>query len=481
MPLLPLVLGLLIGAAIAAVITFLLADRRARAASVDAVAARTIADQRAADLATRVTGLEAELRRAVDERSKVESARATLAAQLDAERQKTAEQIKQLDDRAAFVAATENHLRDAFARVSTETLQLGNKQLLDLAATRFAELTTRATGTLEEKKLEMRNLLQPVTQKLAEYRESLDKLEKARVDAYASLSNRLAEVAKTQELVGAEARQLSNALRRSQVRGNWGELTLRRLLEMSGLADRVAFAEQESVDTDAGRQRPDCVVKLPNDREVLIDSKAVLDAFLDGVNCGDDVSRIECFRRHAKQVRAKVDELSRKAYWDSFGKSAEYVVLFLPGESFLYAAVEHDGALIEYALGNKVIIASPTTLLGLLKVIEYGWEKKDVEENAREIQEMAVELYNRVGTMQEKFLKLGNSLESAAKAYNETLGSLESRVFTKARDMAELGVAGPKEVIAIEPLPTHMRELGKQWASLPGALTKIDNINEEPS
>ena len=476
MSLTSLLIGLAIGAALAAVLTYLLVDRRNRNASLESLAARAIADQRAIDLAERATQLEANLRQLSDERSRLESARATLAAQLDAERQKTADQLRALEDRQQFVAATEGHLRDAFARVSSETLQVGNKQLLDLAASRFAELTTRATGTLEEKKLEMVNLLQPVTQQLAAYRESLDKLEKTRLDAYAALSTKLADVAKTQELVGAEARQLSNALRKSQVRGNWGELTLRRLLEMSGLAERVAFSEQVSVDTDEGRQRPDCVVRLPNDREVLIDSKAVLDAFLDGVNCGDDASRIDCFRRHAKQVRQKVDELSRKAYWDSFGKSAEYVVLFLPGESFLYAAVEHDGSLIEYALASKVIIASPTTLLGLLKVIEFGWEKKLVEENAREIQELGVELHNRVATMQDKFYKLGASLENAAKAYNETLGSLESRVFSKARDMAELGAVSAKDVVTIEPLPTHVRELGKQWAALPGALEKLEDL-----
>lgn len=473
---LSLVVGLFIGAAIAALVTYLLVDRRARNGSVEAVAGRAIADQRAADLATRAESLETSLRQSFDERAKLESARATLAAQLEGEKQKTADQLKLLDDRVQFIASTEAHLKDAFARVSSETLQVGNKQLLDLAATRFAELTTRATGSLEEKKLEMQNLLQPVQQQLAAYRESLEKLEKSRVDAYGALSTKLADVAKTQEIVGAEARQLSNALRKSQVRGNWGELTLRRLLEMSGLADRVSFSEQVSVDTEDGRQRPDCVVRLPNEREVLIDSKAVLDAFLDGVNCGDDVSRIDCFKRHAKQVRAKVDELSRKSYWDSFGKSAEYVVLFLPGESFLYAAVEQDGGLIEYALASKVIIASPTTLLGLLKVIEYGWEKKNVEDNAKEIQELAAELYHRVATMQEKFLRLGNSLEGAAKAYNDTLASLESRVFSKARDMADLGVTSPKEVISIEPLPTHVRELGKQWAGLPGALEKIDDL-----
>lgn len=465
-----------VGAGLAALLTYLLVDRRARSASIEAIAGRAIADQRAVDLSHRASQLEANLKAAADERSKLESARATLAAQLDAERQKNVEHLKALEDRAQFVASTEAHLKDAFARVSSETLQVGNKQLLELAATRFAELTTRATGSLEEKKLEMQNLLQPVQQQLVAYRESLEKLEKSRVDAYGQLTTKLADVAKTQELVGTEARQLSNALRKSQVRGNWGELTLRRLLEMSGLADRVSFSEQVNVDTEEGRQRPDCVVRLPNDRDVLIDSKAVLDAFLDGVNCADDVSRVECFKRHAKQVRAKVDDLSRKAYWDSFGKSAEYVVLFLPGESFLYAAVEHDDGLIEYALASKVIIASPTTLLGLLKVIEYGWEKKNVEDNAREIQQLAADLYGRVATMQEKFLKLGNSLEGAAKAYNDTLGSLEGRVFSKARDMAELGVTNPKEVVTIEPLPTHVRELGKQWAGLPGALEKIDDL-----
>jgi DNA recombination protein RmuC len=465
-----LVVGGIVGSAVAGVIAFLLADRRGRAVALQWESKASIAEGRANDLSQRASAIEAQLRTAADDKLKLESARATLEANLLAEREKTVEQLKALDDRAQFIATTEAHLKDAFARVSTEALQTGNKQLLELAQARFAELTTNATGSLEKKKLEMENLLQPMRQTLALYRESLDKLEATRVEAYASLSTKLGEVARTQELVGVEARQLSNALRKSQVRGAWGELTLRRMMEMAGLQDRVVFEEQVSVDThEKGRQRPDCVVRLPNAREVLIDSKAVLDAFMDGANCTEDSARIECFRRHARQVRAKVDDLSRKAYWEEFGKSADYIVLFLPGEAFLYAAVEHDPGLIEYALQSKVIVASPTTLLGLLKVIEFGWEKKTVEENADRIRELGVELHNRVSTLSEKFARLGGALESAMKAYNETLASLESRVFSQARKIGELGAVSAKEVALLDELPVHARELGKPWATLPEA------------
>ena len=505
-------IGLVLGGGVAGVLTYLLAERRGRNATVDQQTKSAIAEGRAADAVARLVAMEAQLRAVESDRAAVAAARASLDAQLAAEREKvalhqcsleqadaqiraaTAErmtieaaraslgvQLASLDAQLAaerdklaahqqFIEQQEARLRDSFARLSAESLQAGNKQLLDLASARFNELTTTATGTLEQKKIEMQTLLQPVAQTLADYRAELGKMEATRVEAYSSLSSKLAEVAKTQELVGSEARHLSNALRKSQVRGAWGEMTLRRLMEMAGLQERVVFLEQVSMETeDRGRQRPDCVIQLPNDRQVLIDSKAVLDAFMDGANGCDDATSIECFKRHAKQVRAKVDELSRKAYWEAFGQSADYVVLFLPGEAFLYAAVEHDPMLIEYALQNKVIVASPTTLLGLLKVIEFGWEKKNVEENADRVRELGVELYKSVSTLAEHFANIGEGLERSMRAYGDTLGSLERNVFSKARRMAEMGARGPKE-IEVKEVPTQVRALGKQWAALPVVL-----------
>lgn len=451
-----LVVGLLLGGSVSGVIAWLLAERRHRSSLVSNQAQLALADQRADDLHDRVNTLEADLKRSDEQRMLLATDRATLAAQLDAERSR-------LNDQSQFIEQAEDRLRDSFAAISAESLQKGNRQFLDLATQRFGELTTKAATGLDQKRLEMQNLLQPVTQTLEQYRSELSKLETARGEAYRTLTGELAKVASTQELLNRETRQLGHALRRSEVRGQWGELTLRRLLELSGLASRVTFREQVSVDTDDGKRRPDCVIDLPSERQVLIDCKAVLDAFLNAMNETDEAKRIEFLKQHAQQIRSTVKGLAGKRYWDEFGQSADFVVLFLPGESFLYAAVEQDPKLIEDALASNVIIASPTTLLGLLKVIEYGWDQRRVEANAQKIREIGVELHSRLATMAEHFAKLGVAIEGSMKAYNDTLGSLETSVFRQTRKLSELGAGGKKPMCEIEKLETSRRDLGTLW------------------
>lgn len=447
-----LVVGLLAGGSVSGVVAWLLTERHHRATIVAHQAQLALADQRADDLHDHVHTLEADLKGVEAERLQLAADRATLLAQLDAERSKLAEQ-------AQFVEGAEQRLRETFAALSAESLQRGNRQFLDLAAQRFGELTTRAATGLEQKKLEMQNLLQPVAQTLEQYRSELSKLEAARGEAYRTLTGELAKVASTQELLNRETRQLSHALRRSEVRGQWGELTLRRLLELSGLASRVTFREQVSIETDAGKRRPDCVIDLPSDRQVLIDCKAVLDAFLNAINECEEGKRIEFLKQHAAQIRTTVKGLAAKRYWDEFGQSADFVVLFLPGEAFLYAAVEHDPKLIEDALASNVIIASPTTLLGLLKVIEFGWDQRRIEANAQKIREIGVELHSRLTTMVDHFAKLGGAIEGSMKAYNDTLGSLETSVLRQTRKLAELGAEGKKPLSEIEKLEISRREL----------------------
>lgn len=359
------------------------------------------------------------------------------------------ERVRGLDQRnaeqRALLESAEQRLREAFGSLAGQQLQQNNQAFLDLAAQRLA----------------------PVNQLLEQYKAELKQIEEARARAYRDLSSHLQVVKSTQESLSRETAQLVQALRRPQGRGQWGELTLRRLLEMAGLADRCSFIEQVHVDAPDGRQRPDCVVKLPEGRDIVIDAKAVLDAFLDAAGAADEEQRRQHLKRHARQVRSRVEDLARREYWAQFAQSADFVVLFLPGEAFLYAAVEQDPTLIEDALRQHVLIASPTSLLGLLRVVEHGWRQQQIEANAREVQRLATELYKRIATLADHFEKLGAAIGQTVKAYNGALGSMETRVIVTARKMAEMGVAADGEVATPPRLDAAPREPGETWRTLP--------------
>jgi DNA recombination protein RmuC len=273
------------------------------------------------------------------------------------------------------------------------------------------------------------------------------------------LREQLGTLAETQRTLNTQTGQLVNALRRPTTRGQWGEITLRRLVELAGMSKRCDFTEQESVATEDGRQRPDMLVNLPGGRTIVIDCKVALDAFLDASSASDEDNRRVHLQRHCQQVRARARELSVKAYWNQFKQSPEYVVMFLPGEAFLYAAVEIDGDLIEEGLKNRVIIATPTTLMALLKAIEFGWRQEEIAENAEEIRRHGRDLYERLAVLASHFAKLGSSLDQAVSNYNTTVGSMESRVMVTARKISELGARTDKELPDLEPVDRQVREI----------------------
>ncbi|HEY0007755.1 MAG TPA: DNA recombination protein RmuC [Tepidisphaeraceae bacterium] len=401
--------------------------------------------------------------------------RATLLAQLEAEKKNLADQRQQFDQ-------SRERLRESFAELSQEALKNNARVFAESAEQRFKTLQAEATGSLDQRKAEIAQLLQPMSQVLDQYKEKLDSIEKVRNEAYNGISQQLAAVAATQQHLSKETTQLVTALRKPQGRGRWGELTLKRLFEMASLAERVTFHEQ--VTTDDGKLRPDCIVQLPEERQVIVDSKCVIDAFLDA-SSADDIARPGHLIRHARQVRERVNDLSSKAYWDHFGKGTDFVVLFLPGEAFLYAAVEQDPELIEYALKQRVIVASPTTLLGLLRVIEHAWRQKQVEANAEQIREAGAELYKRVATLAEHFTKIGKNLATATSAYNEALGSLERNVFTSARRMSKLGVSASKKLETPVEIDETVRHLNpRSWTALPEPPlddAAVDDLPELPS
>ena len=460
-----LVLGLIVGGGVAAGVTVLVVERRSKASLAAAQTELAVATERAAEAQRRAAeGVQTtdSLRQQL---SALQQDRASVLAQLNAEKENLQQQRELLND-------AKTRLRESFAEVSGEALRNNSKHFFEVAEQTFKTLQTEASGALDERKSQIDQMLQPMKIVLDQYKEKLDSIEKSRVDAYVTIRENLAAVAATQQNLSVETKQLVTALRRPQGRGRWGELTLKRLFEMAGMTERVTFFEQVNVNTEGGRLRPDCIVHLPEDRQVIVDSKCVIDAFLDASCCDDDTARQQHLVRHAGQVRSRVAELSQKAYWDSFEKATDYVVLFLPGEAFLYAAVEQDPDLIETALNQRVIVASPSTLLGLLRVIEHGWRHKIIEENAQEIRKLGATLYERVVKLADNFETLGGAISRVTSAYNDTVGSLEKRVLPAARKMAEMGVGGKDaELPVMKEVDDHTRALNaRSWKALPEAV-----------
>jgi len=273
------------------------------------------------------------------------------------------------------------------------------------------------------------------------------------------LKRQLRTLAATNENLKKETSNLVTALRKPQVRGRWGEMQLKRVAELSGMSGHCDFTEQLSVDTEKGRIRPDMVVHLPMEREIVVDSKVSLEAYLDAISAQTDEEKKAKIERHAQQVRTHMINLSSKEYWNQFDKSPEFVVLFIPGESFLSAALDIDTSLIEDGIQRKVIIATPTTFIALLRAIAYGWQQESITKNAQEISKLGKELYERISTMIKHFDDVGSAIKKTTDAYNRTVGSLESRVLPSARRFKELGIAGTGEVPVLEQIDHTPRSL----------------------
>jgi DNA recombination protein RmuC len=399
------------------------------------------------------------------ERGLTESARAAAAAAearaaaLGAE---LAASEKNLRDQKALLDDANTRLTQAFAAVSREALEKSNAAFLQMAEEKFKTLSTGAIGDLNERKAQIATLLKPLEETLTTYQKRLAELEAQRTGAYAELRQQIGAMSATQAALSTQTSHLVSALTRPHVRGQWGEIALRKLVELAGMTARCDFAEQTTVtaaDGEGGKLRPDMVVHLPAYRRVVVDCKAVLGAFLDAAGAADDGARAQHLRRHSELVRARAKDLASKAYWSQFDNTPEFVVLFLPGEAFLYAACEHDPSLLEDCIANKVIVATPTTLIALLKSIEYGWRQQAISENAEAIRKLGTEIYDRLATLADNMVKLGKSLDSAVDHYNKTVGSLESRLLVSARKIGELGARSDKELPETPGVDKRAREL----------------------
>jgi DNA recombination protein RmuC len=352
-----------------------------------------------------------------------------------------------------------NEMEHAFTALSHEALKSNSETFLQLAGESLKRYHLQAQNELEKREQAVDGLIRPIRDALEKTDRQIQAMEKERKEAYGSLHRHLQSMAETQQLLHGETRNLVQALRRPEVRGQWGELTLRRLAELAGMVEHCDFFEQEQVRTDEGALRPDMVVRMPAGREVVVDVKTPLDAYLSAVEAGDDETRTRFLQHHARKVRERVRELAGKAYWNQFRNAPEFVVLFIPGEQFLSAALDIDRGLLEDALAKKVILATPTSFVALLRAIAYGWRQESLAANAEKIQQVGESLYTRLATFAEHLARLGKSLDSSVAHFNRAVGSFDTNLVPGARKFTELGLTSQKPLEAPEQIEKGVREV----------------------
>lgn len=350
-------------------------------------------------------------------------------------------------------------LEQTFVALSNRALKENNTAFLQLAQESLKQFHVQAKGDLELKEKAVENLIKPVREALEKTEQQIRLMENERKQAYGSLTKHLETMTQTQQLLQGETRNLVQALRRPEVRGQWGELTLKRMAELAGMVEYCDFYEQEQTNTEDGRLRPDMIVRMPGGREIVVDVKTPLDAYLSAVEASDDETRRKHLEHHARKVRERVRELSSKAYWTQFKNAPDFVILFIPGEQFLTAALDMDRELIEDALKQKVILTTPTSFVALLRAIAYGWRQESLSANAEHIRDVGEELYGRLATFSEHLMKLGRSLNGTVADYNKTVGSFEAKLLPGARKFSEMGVGGDKALEEPERIDKAVRDV----------------------
>jgi DNA recombination protein RmuC len=364
----------------------------------------------------------------------------------------------------ALSAEREAHVRLAneFKALSADALSKNSDEFLKLARESFGKLHQQSADELGKRQQAIDSLVKPLRESLDKVDAKIGEIEQVRASAYGQLSEQLKSLTTTQGQLQAEAAKLSTALRSTTTAGTWGELQLRRVVELSGMSAYCDFSEQSSVTSEDRRWRPDLVVRLPGGQQIVVDAKAPNDAYREAANASDETVRAAKLAEHAAKVRGHIDALGAKDYWAQFQPSPEFVVLFLPGDQFLSGALQSDPTLIDRAITRKVLLATPATLIALLKASAYGWRQEAVSRNAEEISRLGRELYDRVATFAEHFEKVGKGLETANKSYNAAVGSFEGTLLPGARKFAELGARGAKELPAPAPLEIAPREMTKR-------------------
>lgn len=359
---------------------------------------------------------------------------------------------------ASKAAEIKGELENTFKSLAGDVLKSANTSFLELAKTQLDQESQKQNAQLSLTRKEVELLVKPLSENLEKYKRDLSDAETARAKEYGSLDRVMKMILESNQVLRGETANLVNALKRPTVRGRWGEVQLRRIVELSGLSKHCDFFEQASTDSDEGRLRPDMIVRLPNSREIIVDSKAVLDGYLEAEASTDTAVRKTALTRHAAALKTRIIELSRKNYWDQFKSAPEFVVLFIPGEAFFSAAVEENPDLVEYAFAQKVVLATPTTLMALLKAVAYGWRQEQLAENARRISDQATKIYQGLATWTSHLGDVGTSLNRAVKSYNNSVGSLERTVLPPLRRMKELGVQSKDELKEIPEIESAIRD-----------------------
>jgi len=360
------------------------------------------------------------------------------------------------------IAAAENarlQLSETFNALSSQALQHNSEQFLKLAQENLKQFQINAKNDLDKKEKSIENLIKPIKETLEKTEKQIFEIEKERKEAYGELKSHLQSMTQTQEALHGETKNLVKALSRPEVRGRWGELTLKRLVELAGMVEHCDFVEQAHNIQDEKIQRPDMIVRMPGGRELVIDVKTPLDAYLKAIEATNDSVRNDELVKHSRNVKERIKELANKAYWNQFKKSPEFVVLFIPGDQFLSAALEIDHNLLEYALQQKVILATPTSLVALLRAIAYGWRQESLAENAEKIRQVGEELYGRLATFAEHLAKLGKGLNGAVQSYNKVVGSYDTRILPSIRKFSDMGITSNKSVDPLEQIETSTRSI----------------------
>ena len=376
-----------------------------------------------------------------------------LGTRLKVEQAQYAEKIQALNE-------SREQLKESFSALSKNALDANNESFLQLAQQKLGLFETRAQANLNEKEKAIETLLKPMTEALNKTEQQIHNIEKERKQAYGSIAEQLKLVNEAQHGLQSETEQLVRALRRPEVRGQWGELTLKRLAELAGMVSHCDFEEQTHTEVmDGKNMRPDMIVRMPEKRELIVDAKTPLDAYLSAVQSDSQPEQEAHLKHHARKVRERMKELSSKAYWSQFKQSPDFVILFIPGEQFLTSALDHDDTLLEDAFANRVILATPTTLVALLRSVAYGWQQASISENAERVRDLAQDLYKRLYTFCSHLQRIGKNLDDSVENYNKAIGSLERQVLPGARKFTELGIQAKEEIPLIDEIEKKARDI----------------------